>query len=338
MTGGGDPATTLVLAAGCTATASIPDISAAGADPSARRWTPTADAELLTAGAPVTAPGVPRSPSGCPTPAVVTRAARDLTGFDVVVLDAGLDEPPGVDVRDTGAAPGQDVRDATAVPNAEAVFERASAIGRSLTAERLLLAETIPGGTTTAMGVLGALGERTAVSSSLPENPIERKRAVLAAGLAASGIAPGDAAGDPVAAVRAMGDPVLATLAGLARGAARDAELVLAGGTQLACVGALLRHAGVDSALDLATTSYVARDESAATAALATDLDLSLRVTDPGFGDREGDGLARYAAGEAKEGVGMGAALALAADRGIDHGAVADRAAAIARGARTEAR
>jgi len=328
MTEAAPPEATLLLAAGTSATAAIPGISAAGADPEARRWTPTADAEVLAAGAPVTAPAVPQSPTGCPTPAVVSRAVRELVDFDLVALDAGLAEPPGVDAVDVGAMPGGDVRDADPVPDAGSVLERARELGAAIDAEHVLLAETIPGGTTTAMGVLAALGERSAVSSSLPTNPIERKRAAVDAGLAASGLERGDLAGQPREAVRRMGDPVLATLAGVAMGVGAEARVTLAGGTQLAAAGALVRHAAVDRPLALATTRYVACDESASVRTLAADLGLDLRVTDPEFESAEA-GLDRFAAGEAKEGVGMGGALALAVDRGVGPGAVADRAATV---------
>jgi hypothetical protein len=146
---------------------------------------------------------------------VVTRAVRERLGFDATVIDAGLREPTAAETLDVGASPGGDVRNPEPVPEAGAIFDRAREIGADATADRLLLAETIPGGTTTAMGVLSALGERAAVSSSLADNPLERKRAVVEEGLAASDVVPGDLAGSPLEAIRRMGDPVLAALAGV---------------------------------------------------------------------------------------------------------------------------
>jgi NaMN:DMB phosphoribosyltransferase len=272
----------------------------------------------------------------------VTRAVRESVGFDLRVIDAGLAERPATDVAgdredavactgsvDEGSEPGADIRDGEPVPRATEQFECGRALGGTIDADRLLLAETIPGGTTTAMGVLAALGERTAVSSSLPENPVKRKRSAVRTGLAASDLERGDLAGQPPSAVRHMGDPVLGALAGVAFGVPEDVRVTLAGGTQLACVGALARHAGVDRPLELATTSYVAGDETADIEGLARDLDLDLRVTDPGFGEATTPGLARYAEGEAKEGVGMGGALALAEDRGVTMATVRERAAEI---------
>jgi len=320
------PETLFALVAGATETAAIDGISAAGADPALMAHTPSADAEILAYGRPVRAPVVPVSPSGCPTPAVVTRAARERVGFESITVDAGLAEPTGAPTVGVGAEPGGNVRDPEPVPDAGAIFADARRFGADLPAERLVLAETIPGGTTTAMGVLAALGERPAVSSSLPENPLDLKREVVEEGLAASGLARGDHAGQPTDAVREMGDPVLAAVAGLAVGALEaDTEVVLAGGTQLATAGALVRHAGITDTLELATTSFVAGDDSADVRALAADTDLALTATDPGFdAHEEHPAMAAYLAGEAKEGVGMGGALALADEAGVGMNAVRD--------------
>ncbi|WP_323674773.1 nicotinate-nucleotide--dimethylbenzimidazole phosphoribosyltransferase [Halorubellus sp. PRR65] len=325
----------VVLAAGSTETARIDGLSAAGADAEAMAYTPGADAEVLVYGDVVRAPSVPVSPTGTPTPALVTRAAHEVVGFDVTVVDAGLAEPTGAPTVSVGARPGEDVREADPVPTAPGAFTAARALGRSLPDDHLVLAETIPGGTTTALGVLRALGEDGAVSSSLPTNPIERKREVVAEGLAASGLDVGDCEKDPRRAVRRMGDPVLATLAGVATGAlAAGKRVTLAGGTQQLAVAALARHDGATGPLDVATTSYVAgtdRDVGGEAAGevvsfreTARRFDCEPTVTDPQF-DRGHVGFGGYVGGEAKEGVGMGGAVALANATG-DLAAVRERA------------
>ena len=318
--------TRLVVVGGGTETAAIEGISAAGADPNLRRHTPAADLEIVATGEPVDAPVVPVSPSGTPTPAVATRAVRDLLDLEFTAVNAGLPEPAGVATREVHDAPGGDIREGAAVPDAAAVWDRGRALGAELDAERLVIGETIPGGTTTALAVLTALGERPTVSSSLPENPLERKRQVVETALAAAGLSPGDAADDPVAAVRAVGDPVLAAIAGLVEGATRnETDVLLAGGTQLAAATALARHRGLAAPLTLATTAYVAADDSTDLQGLAADLDLSVRVTDPDFERHCPDAMAGYLTGEAKEGVGMGGALALAADGPASMATVGDR-------------
>jgi uncharacterized protein (TIGR00303 family) len=321
-----DASRRFVLVGGNTATARIDGISAAGAAPEVMVHTPAADLEIVEYGRPVRAPVVPVSPTGCPTPAVVTRAVRELLGFGTLAVDAGLARPTDAPTVATGASTGVDVREAAAVPDAAAAFERARSLGRSLPDDALAVGETVPGGTTTALGVLAALGEQPSVSSSLPDNPLELKRRVVREGLAASDLAEGGAAGDPVAALRAVGDPVLAVVAGLTVGAAEtETDVLLAGGTQLAAAAALARHAGVEAPLSLATTSFVAGDDSADVAGLTADLDVDLTVTDPGFERLSHPATDAYVAGEAKEGVGMGGALALADRAGVPMADVRDR-------------
>jgi uncharacterized protein (TIGR00303 family) len=320
-----------VLAAGTTETAAIDGLSAAGADPAMRAHTPSADADILAFGRPVRTSILPVSPSGCPTPAVVTRAARELLGFRLTVLDAGLRSPTAAAAVDVGATSGGDVRDGTAVPDARDVVDRARAWARSLPPdEHLFLAETIPAGTTTAMAVLEALGEPSAVSSSLPTNPVERKHDVVETALDASGLAPGDAAGDPIRAIEAVGDPVLAALLGTARGAmAAGVPVTLAGGTQLLTVAACLRHQGIEARLDVATTSFVRADRSADFDGLADRFDVDVTVTDPGFDALDHPATTAYARGEAKEGVGMGGALSLVAAARTDLAQLRERTTAL---------
>ena len=339
---------TLVVVAGTTETAAIDGISAAGADPTLRRHTPSADLEIVADGRPAPGSPVPVSPSGCPTPAVVTRAVRELVDLEFVGIDAGLavpTSPTSTSALDANAAPGGDVRAREPVSDAAAVFERGRELAETIAdaggadgddaaegsaPDELLVGETIPGGTTTALGVLTALGERPVVSSSLAANPLARKRAVVEEGLAASGLSPGDAAGDPVDALRLTGDPVLAAAAGLVVGAVeRGIDVTLAGGTQMATVAALARHAGVDRRLSLATTAFVAEDPTADVAGLAEDLDLALTATDPGFDASDRPAMRAYARGEAKEGVGMGGALALADRAGVSDADLRERVAAI---------
>lgn len=318
--------TRLVLVAGTTRTAGVGGISAAGADPEVMVHTPSADAEVVEYGQPVRAPVVPVSPSGTPTPAVVTRAVREVLGFETTVVDGGLAKPTAAGTVTVGAKPGDDVREQDPVPTGPGAFEAARQFGRAIPDDEVLVAESIPGGTTTALGVLTALGEPPAVSSSLPDNPIERKREVVAAGLDASSLSRGDAAGEPKRAVRRMGDPVLAAAAGFARGAIESGTAVtLAGGTQLLAVAALLRHAGVDTSLSLATTRFVVEDPSADVGDLAAALDIDVTATDPGFEALDHPGTEGYLAGEAKEGVGMGGALALADRAGVPMATVRDR-------------
>ena len=308
----------VVLAAGTTETALIDGISAAGAAPDLMAHTPSADAEILAYGSPTAAPVTPVSPTGCPTPAAVTRAVREVVGFEAAVVDAGLSEPTAAPTVDLGVESGADIREPEAVPEAPSCFSRAREYGRVLPDERLVIGETVPGGTTTALGVLTALGEPGGVSSSLPTNPLERKRQVVETGLAESGLESGDCEGAPLEAIRAVGDPVQPTVAGIAAGALEtNTDVTLAGGTQMVAIAAVLRHAGVDAPVTIATTSFVADEQGDALPAACDRLDCELRVTDPGFDERDHVAMDRYCAGEAKEGVAMGGALSLVPARRV---------------------
>lgn len=308
----------LLLAVGSTRTAAIDGISAAGTDSEALLHTPAADAELVAYGQPVSSLRVPTSPSGCPTPALVTRAVRELVGFDLLVLDAGLAGSTAAPTVRIGSGPGADVREPEALPAVRSIYDAARELVSELPDEEIMIGESVPGGTTTALGVLRALGKPFGVSSSLPDNPLDLKERVVAEGLEASDLEPGDAADAPLLALRLMGDPALAAVAGSIAGAAEGGtELTLAGGTQLVAAAALARHAGISQALTLATTTFLAETDGIDLSWAATRLDLDAVVTDPEFDQGDHPALTGYTRGEAKEGVGMGGALRLAARQEI---------------------
>ena len=308
----------------------IPGISGAGADPAELRAVPSTDLELLARGHTVSLPAVPTTAGGTATPALFTHAMTDLLDVDVLCVDAGIGLPTRAPVVPVGSGPGGDIRAETALPNAGALHERAKALGAGLPDEHILVGETIPGGTTTAYGVLSALGEPTGVSSSLAENPVELKRTVVEEGLATSGLQAGEASGEPIRALETMGDPVLATIAGLVEGALGAGITVeLGGGTQLGAAAALVRHAGVQAPLRLSTTSYVRADDSADLDALAEAVDLEVTCTDPGLDADSHDAFVGYRSGEVKEGVGMGGALRVVADSNQTMSGLRTRAAAI---------
>ncbi|MCW8172391.1 nicotinate-nucleotide--dimethylbenzimidazole phosphoribosyltransferase [Natrialba swarupiae] len=313
----------LLLPAGTTETALIDGISAAGATPELMVQTPSADVEILEYGEPTTAPVTPVSPTGCPTPAAVTRAVREVIDFDCVVIDAGLARSTGAPTVDLGVEAGEDVREFEAVPDAAAVFDRAHGFGSSLPDDEIVIGETVPGGTTTALGVLTALGEPASVSSSLPENPLERKRRVVDDALEASDLEAGDCAGDPRRGPgRRRSGPD--DRHGDRRGCTRVRYPSHARrGTQMVAVAALLRHADVDAPLSIATTSFVADEQGDRLERACDRLDCKLTVTDPGFDEGDHVAMERYCAGEAKEGVAMGGALSIVPDG--EMGAVRDR-------------
>jgi len=302
----------LIVVAGSTQTAAIEGLTAAGASPSLVAHTPAADAEVLIHGQPTTSKVFPVSPSGCPTPAVVTHAAVGLTDTPVTVVDAGMATAAGAPTVQLGRTPGADIRLGNSVPGGRALFDAGRRYGQTVQDRTIVLGETIPGGTTTALAVRMALGVTMPASSSLRQNPLDKKQQICEVALSAAGLNGTDADRDPIMVATRVGDPVLLALAGIARGALETGtEVILGGGTQLVTVIAMLRALGVTDELLLTTTPYLLADVPSLPAVVRA-FDCDVHATDPDF-DQPGAGpLGAYTTGVAKEGAGMGGALWIA--------------------------
>jgi uncharacterized protein (TIGR00303 family) len=300
---------------GVTETAKIHGISAAGKNPEITDYTPPADVELLHLGKCKCIPGVPVTPDGIPTPALITMSALKLADIPNLVVSAGLKVKPHVPFVDLCGKPGRDIRTGRALDNAEEVMNRAKIAGENLakTADYLVIGESIPGGTTTALSVLLAMGidAKGKVSSSMPNNPHELKIKTAEAGLKAAGVKVGDFADDPVKAVSTVGDPMQPALAGLILGAADRIPVVMAGGTQMAAVLAVVKASNPD-VLDnvvVGTTRWIIADKTADLEGLVADIaDVPVLAADLDFSRSTFDGLKVYEAGVVKEGVGCGGA------------------------------
>lgn len=303
---------------GNTLLSTVPGISGAGPSPLGTLLTPILDAELVLTGTITSQDATPNTPTGCPTPASVTRAATALAGLVPLFVNAGLAERPTVSCLDVYGAPGRDPRYGSAVPEAERLVEAGQAVGRLLSSfsDLLVLGECIPGGTTTALCVLRALGHPARTSSSYVANPTEQKEAVARTVLARL-----ETLGplSPLEVLREAGDPMLAVATGIAE--SYEGTLLLAGGTQQLAVAAVL-HALGEPVPRVVTTSYVRDDASANFVELAARVGAAPLYVDPGFGDLGHAGLARYCLGEVKEGMGAGGALALAALLGHEPDAI----------------
>lgn len=304
-----------VCTIGTTETAKIPGISAAGKYPELTDYTPPADVELLMLGRCKCIHGVPVTPEGIPTPALITMSALRLADIPALVASGGLKVNPHVPFLDLGGVPGRDIRTGKAVDNVKEVLERAKVAGENLakTADYLVVGESIPGGTTTALGVLLAMGidARGKVSSSMPGNPHELKIKTAEIGLKVSGAEPGALAEDPVKAISCVGDPMVPAFAGLVLGAAGKVPVLMAGGTQmgavLAVVNALNRN--VLDNVAIGTTRWIITDKTADLEGIVTQIaDVPILAADLDFSQSKFDGLRAYEVGVVKEGVGAGGA------------------------------
>jgi uncharacterized protein (TIGR00303 family) len=300
---------------GVTETAKIPGISAAGENPQITDYTPPADVELLQLGKCKCIQGVPVTPDGIPTPALITMSALKLADIPTLVVSAGLKIKPHVPFVELGGSPGRDIRTGNALSNAEEVMNRAKIAGENLskTADYLVVGESIPGGTTTALSVLLAMGvyAKGKVSSSMPLNPHELKIKTAEEGMKAAGAKFGDFADDPIKAVSTVGDPMQPALAGMVLGAAENVPVVMAGGTQMAAVLAVVNALNPDVLANVAigTTKWILNDKTADLKGLVSKIaDVPVFAADLDFGGSRFDGLKAYEAGVVKEGVGCGGA------------------------------
>ena len=286
----------------------VPGISGAGPSPEKTLLTPNLDAELITDGAITSITGNPNTPTGCPTPATITRAMMVLTGVRPLFINAGLRFTPSVPCLDAYGEVAGDPREGDALPSASRLFTQGERIGAFLSArtDLLILGECVPGGTTTALCLLRALGYEASVSSSFVENPVPKKEEVCQKAL--ERVQAGSVS-SPLDLVRFLGDPMMPVAAGIAK--SYTGTLVLAGGTQMLAVSALIRALG-QPLPSVVTTSYVRDDPTANVPALAGQIGVHITYVDPGFENLGHAGLARYCIGEVKEGTGAGGAMFLA--------------------------
>jgi uncharacterized protein (TIGR00303 family) len=291
----------------------VPGVSGAGPTAAKTLLTPVLDAELITNGAITSMPVRPNTPTGCPTPATITRAVMELLDMSPLFVNAGLVHTPTVPCLDLYGSAGEDPRYSDAVPAANDIFLKGESLGRFLSrySDLLVLGECVPGGTTTALCVLRALGYPARVSSSYAKNPVGIKEEIWETVKARAGSFNPEY---PLEIVRITGDPMMAAAAGIVSGC--KGNVLLAGGTQMLAVAAVLKAMGKEVP-GIAMTCYVRNDPVADITGTGQTIGAKIFSVDPGFGEIGHPGLARYCIGEVKEGMGAGGAMFLASLQGF---------------------
>ncbi len=308
-----------LLVLGNTEVSTIPGISVAGATPELTKLTPPADAEYLFHEKPLIIDAIPVTPEGHPTPAIITKATKELADFPILVVRGGTHLAPLVPHVHVSNAVGGDFRKGPALPEFGEIIKRARLFGEELNklpVKELVIGESTPGGTTTAQAVLWAMGYDARTSSASPENPQSLKEKVIEEGFKRAGIDRGGLRDNPLEALRQFGDPMMATVVGLALGFRKS--VVLAGGTQMLAVSALLKALGEDPGrLMIATTRWVVGDRSATFLETAKEIGVITYAADLDFSRSKFKGLQDYERGYVKEGVGAGGATWLAVKAGF---------------------
>ena len=315
------------LCIGSTRTSDIAGISAAGITAEARRLTPCTDAEALIAGRALTADSIPISPAGVASPVVITRACLGLIDLAVEVIDCGAFTPPAVQFRRVGSQVASCLTSGQALKLDEvvALFEAGKSAGAEAAElyDYIVLGECVPAGTTTAMGVLTALGWNVQgmLSSSLPLAEQDSRHALVRSGLSKAGISRDLIDEQPLHAVAAVGDPMQPFVAGMAYSACARVPVILGGGSQMLAVYALFKALIGSSCAGerqmryapmVATTKWVAFDPNARTRQLSKNLSAPYAAACPDFNQSRHSGLRAYEQFNVKEGAGAGASMAVA--------------------------
>lgn len=315
-----------------TDTVLIPGISAAGATPELRRYTAAADVEFLCRGRVLCMDDVPRNPDGPPSPVVISAAATGLMAIPTLVIDAGSAVRPAVPcirLRDDGL---RCITTGRAFDDAMRVWDEAAVLGAELAriGRAVVLGESVPGGTTTALSLMTALGIKASgrVSSSMPGNVHTLKEDIVLRAHEAAGLSVKSAVAAPVEAAGMIGDSMQVVNASLCAALSRDVPVVLAGGTQMLAVVALMvaaENAGSCAVrwenVAVGTTRWVLDDPSADFRGLLDAIRPGLATFAAGldFSQCADRGLRRYEEGLVKEGVGAGGLAVAALLKGVGY-------------------
>ncbi len=291
-----------------TETSEISGITMAGEHPDLIKFTGPADAEFIHYGYCRSISVIPMTPDGKPTPALLTKTALEAASIPSVVVNAGSKVPPKLPFIDMNLNYGKNIgkEPALSLDDVGKAVEYGRIIGRFLGASTdcVIVGESIPGGTTTALGVLEGFEITGSVSSSMPQNPIDLKTQTVKEALKRL------QSKDPFEIISQLGDPMIPTVAGILSTASEISQVLLAGGTQMAAVLAFAKSIGFNGKnTAVGTTSYVSEDKSAnLTDIISQIMDVPILVAKLKLAESKISGLSAYAEGFVKEGAGAGGA------------------------------
>ena len=293
-----------------TQTCEIPGITFAGSSKDTIQFTPPADAEYLHYGYCKTIDKIPMTPDGKPTPALLTKTALESSSIPHLVINAGSKISPQLPFIQTSLNSGKNISIEPAMNDSQIAqaVDYGRIVGRSLASmtDCLIIGESIPGGTTTALAVLRGLKFNAKVSSSIPNNPVDLKNKIVNSALTRL-----KSENDPFHVVANLGDPMIAFVTGMLSSASEISKVMLAGGTQMAAVLAFASKIGfnVDNTA-IGTTSYIVDDETANFTKLISEIeDIPALSIDPKLKNSKISGLKAFSEGFAKEGVGAGGSI-----------------------------
>ena len=223
-----------------TDTSQIKGISAAGINATSRRKTALADAEFLLFGASADHKyKLPFLNAGV-TPALISYVCSKLISVSPIVVPIGINQKPffrHLVVEDQNLGPSSCLTTGKSMTRERVLnlYKKGIQIGKS-SKQPILIAESVPGGTTTAQAVMEAFGLNVSnlVGSSLFIAPRELKRKVIKTGLENANL---KSKFDSFDVISSVGDPFQAFSMGLLIGTRlANQPVVLSGGSQMLAV------------------------------------------------------------------------------------------------------
>ncbi|PVU78386.1 TIGR00303 family protein [Sulfolobus islandicus] len=306
-----------ILVIGTTDVSLIPGLTIAGATPELTHFTPAADAEYVLLGKCKSINTIPVSPTGIPTPALLTRASLSFINPLKIVVNAGSRILPKIPYIDLQGEPGKDIRkQALSMEKVNNIMENSIKLGEELSNEYelIMIGESIPAGTTTAMATLLALGydAMDKVSSASPDNPKELKRKVVEEALR-------NLPTDSLQRLAKVSDPVLLGVAGTSLGF--KGKILLAGGTQMTAAAAIINEFDKNKLKDITigTTKWIVEDKFADMLSLAKQVGVKVLASMLDLSISAYEGIRAYEKGYVKEGVGAGGSAIMALVRGVSN-------------------
>lgn len=241
------------------------------------KYTAALDAEFIYQGECKTLDYLPVSPSGIVSPALISKACLNLLNAEILIVDLGAHIKPQCPYLAFRDLPSRDISSGQAMSYEEVLdlFNAGKKLAEELKTKKypeIIIAECVVGGTTTALGLLSALGYECygILSSSFPDGNHELKETLVRAGLKRASELNSNfdllVQEDPLHAVAALGDPIQAWIAGLSITLSKNSvNHTLAGGTQMLAVKALIKKLKDACQFDvqIVTTPWVVEDKSA---------------------------------------------------------------------------
>ncbi|MGP6293427.1 hypothetical protein [Caldiplasma sukawensis] len=291
-----------LLFAGSTHLSKINGITEAGADSELTFLTPVVDSEISLYGRPLTINFPPITPDGIPSPSVVSYACFKIVGIKTMIVNSGMEKRPKTPFFETGLLPSLNPLETYSCPDYEKAKMAAIEIVNIFDSrEEILISESIPAGTTSALIMLNKIIGIEKVSSSMKISPDEEK---LNIAKRVNSKIPDNLSSEEL--IKRAGDYTHAMIYNIIK--YRRKKIILGGGTQMAAIIALCNRDSIDTSnTTLITTDLVFN--SVGNEFFKKCGVKNFEIADTFFEKSSHEGLRKYSEGSVKEGVGLGASI-----------------------------